>query len=425
MSSARLTLGSFNVLNLVPGSTPELRHFFYRLEPQNSYWAADAGASGMSAYEQKIRWLAQQIDKMDCDVIAFQEVFAEEPLREAIALSKWAEHHHTLVMGGETEYEEAEFKGVPARVYYKPRVALLVRGDWKVDAEVLHEYPKGFSFNEPLLGRDGVEREFGYRVEGEPVRKMYRPTLRAELTLPEWSERLKGVEDDERGKVVVYAAHFKSKAPMADMPHEGSTADKARAYARQNALGAARSAMIRTVDAAALRWNVINDLEDKPNRPVVLVGDLNDELEAVSTDVAGGLSVPYFSRDDYPDDDREYMRHVCSDLALYSTARRHGRKTQRDVMYTFFWDGQHNTLDHILVSRHFMPDWMRENWGSPAVGDVGSLRVYNDHLMDDMLDDIEHWQVSKHHARRSDHGQVVVRLDWDRRPRDKDDDDDD
>jgi predicted extracellular nuclease len=163
---------------------------------------------------------------------------------------------------------------------------------------------------------------------------------------------------------------------------------------------------------------VIEDLETRPERPVVLLGDLNDELEAISTDIAGGLSVPYFSRDDYPDDDRELMRHVASDLALYSTARRHGRKTMRDVLYTFFWDGQHNTLDHVLVSRHFIPEWMREGWGSAAVGDVGSLRVFNDHLMDDMLDELEHWQVSKYHARRSDHGQVVVRLDWGRRPRD-------
>ena len=175
--------------------------------------------------------------------------------------------------------------------------------------------------------------------------------------------------------------------------------------------------MVRNIDAAAVRWRIVEDLERHPERPVVLMGDLNDELEAISTDVAGGLSVPYFSRDDYPDDDRELMRHVSSDLALYSTARRHARKTQRDVFYTFFWDGQHNTLDHILVSRHFVPDWMREDWGSPAVGDVGSLRVFNDHLMDDMLDELEHWQVSKYHARCSDHGQVVVRLDWNRRPK--------
>ncbi len=417
MSSARLTLGTFNVLNLVPGSTPEMRHFFYKAEPKQSYWAADPGDSGLSAYEQKLHWLARQIDLLNCDAIAFQEVFDEAPLREAIALSSWNEHPHTLVMGGAPSFVETEFKGTPARVYNKPRVALLVRGDWQVEAEVLDAFPAGFDFHEPLTGRDGSERAFAYQRNGEPVTHMYRPALRCVLTLPEWSERLQGVPEGERGQVVVYAAHFKSKAPMSERPQVGSSAEKARQYARENALGIARSAMIRNVDAAAVRWRIIEDLEGHPERPVVLMGDLNDELEAISTDVAGGLSVPYFSRDDYPDDDRELMRHVSSDLALYSTARRHARKTQRDVFYTFFWDGQHNTLDHILVSRHFIPHWMREDWGSPEVGDVGSLRVFNDHLMDDMLDELEHWQVSKYHARCSDHGQVVVRLDWNRRPK--------
>ena len=84
MSSARLTLGTFNVLNLVPGSTPELRHFFYKAEPKQSYWAADPGDSGLSAYEEKLHWLARQIDLLDCDAIAFQEVFDEAPLREAV-----------------------------------------------------------------------------------------------------------------------------------------------------------------------------------------------------------------------------------------------------------------------------------------------------------------------------------------------------
>lgn len=418
MSSARLTLGTFNVLNLVPGSTSEMRHFFYKAETRQSYWAGDEGDSGLSAYAEKLQWLARQIDLLDCDAIAFQEVFDEAPLREAIAMSSWGQHPFTLVMGGEPSFQDTNFNGTPARVYNKPRVALLVRGDWQVESEVLDSFPPEFDFHQPLVGRDGLERTFVYATDGETVSRMYRPALRCVLTLPEWSERLQGVPDGERGQVVVYAAHFKSKAPMADRSDSGNSVEKARRYARENVLGAARSAMIRNVDAAAIRWRIIDDLERAPHRPVILMGDLNDELEAISSDIAGGLSVPYFSRDDYPDDDRELMRHVSSDLALYSTALRHGHKTQRDVLYTFFWDGQHNTLDHILVSRHFIPDWMREDWGSPAVGDVGSLRVFNDHLMDDRLDELEHWQVSKYHARRSDHGQVVVRLDWNRQPKD-------
>ena len=174
-------------------------------------------------------------------------MFDEAPLREAIALSSWNEHPHTLVMGGEPGFEETEFKGTPSRVYFKPRVALLVRGDWQVEAEVLDAFPEGFGFDDPLIGRDGAERSFVYTKDGETVSRMYRPALRCVLTLPDWSERLLGVPEGERGQVVVYVAHFKSKAPMAERSQTGSSTEKARQYARENALGAARSAMIAAV----------------------------------------------------------------------------------------------------------------------------------------------------------------------------------
>ena len=147
MSSARLTLGTFNVLNLVPGSTSEMRHFFYKAETRQSYWAGDEGDSGLSAYAEKLQWLARQIDLLDCDAIAFQEVFDEAPLREAIAMSSWGQHPFTLVMGGEPSFQDTNFNGTPARVYNKPRVALLVRGDWQVESEVLDSFPPEFDFH--------------------------------------------------------------------------------------------------------------------------------------------------------------------------------------------------------------------------------------------------------------------------------------
>ena len=83
---------------------------------------------------------------------------------------------------------------------------------------MLDAFPAGFDFHEPLISRDGSERAFAYQRNGEPVSHMYRPALRCVLTLPEWSERLQGVPSGERGQVVVYAAHFKSKAPMSERP---------------------------------------------------------------------------------------------------------------------------------------------------------------------------------------------------------------
>ena len=406
-----LTLGTFNVLNLVPGSTPEQRHYFYEVKNKNDLWDQST-KDKPSEYQDKLDWLAAQYDRMACDLVAFQEVFEEAPLREALNRSELG-RGAKLVVAGEPVFEDTQAHGGPARIYKVPRVAIAVRGDWQIKASTIRDYPAQFDMGEVMAGRDGAQRRMAFEVEGQNVTKFYRPLLRAEVTLPDWSRGLKGLAPNTPATMVVYAAHFKSKAPMARLAQGANDGELAIDAARMSALGAARSAMVRNTDAAALRWLIMQDMIDQPDRPVVLMGDLNDELNAISTDIAGGLSIPYFRKDDYPDNDREQMRHTIADLSLFSTERMMNRKRQQDIHYTFTWDGAYQTLDHILVSKHFagLREY-REGWGTAELGHVGSMRVLNDHLMDDFLDDLEHWEVSKHHQRRSDHGQVVVRLDW-------------
>ena len=418
-SAKTLTLGSFNVLNLVPGSTPAQRHYFYDIKSKNDLWDQphDNNDDQPTEYEQKISWLAAQFDRMACDLVGFQEVFEEAPLREALDRSEQGGGAQ-LFIAGQPTFIDTQAHGSPARVYKVPRVALAVRGDWQVQARTVTDYPADFQMGEEMAGRDGKSRRMAFEADGQSIQTFYRPFLRAEITLPNWSKSLKGVGDDALGQILVYVCHFKSKAPMARTA-QGLT-DQALAIdaAKLNALGAARSAMVRNTDAAALRWLIIQDLLEQPNRPVILLGDLNDELSAISTEIAGGLSIPYFRKDDYPDNDREAMRHQIADLSLFATEKIMARKRLRDVHYTFTWDGGYDTLDHILVSKHFAPmSSVREGWGTPEVGHVGSLRVLNDHLLDDFLDDLEHWEVEKHHRKRSDHGQVIARLDWEIAPK--------
>ena len=82
------------------------------------------------------------------------------------------------------------------------------------------------------------------------------------------------------------------------------------------------------------------------------------------------------------------------------------------MYFTHIYDGFHDSLDHVLVSSHFVPRWLRDGYGRENIGKVGTLRVFNDHLLNSELDDIQAKKIGKFFHTRSDHGQLSVRIDW-------------
>lgn len=79
--------------------------------------------------------------------------------------------------------------------------------------------------------------------------------------------------------ITVFVAHLKSKRPIVP--------DELRHSATAKAVGHALSLIHRAAESAALRCLVVDDIR-KNNRPVVVLGDLNDTVHSVTTEIVSG-----------------------------------------------------------------------------------------------------------------------------------------
>ncbi len=290
-------------------------------------------------FDKKIDWIANQLKTMDCDVVGFQEVFHKEALEQAIDKSGLYNGVEPLVIGETGE---------------SPVVGLVSKYPVKASESIV-QFP-----GESIIIPD---------QDGDIKNEFSRPVLKATIELP--------VNDD----VVMFVAHLKSKRPLVDQ-------DK-RDDLKAQALGKAKSLFIRASEATALRFILIDEMKDTKT-PVIVLGDLNDSAQSVTSDILAG-SAPWKK---LPFDKKKQRW----DQLLYSTYGLQARKSDRDVYYTHLYNGFHESLDHILVSEEFYtrnPD---------KIGVVQYMRVLNDHLVDETIRDVEipKWQ--------SDHAQVMVSI---------------
>jgi len=409
----RFSIGNFNVRNLVPASTDAGYHFFYAPEKHNCY--RDHGSKDQTPYQKKIRWLASQLDRMQCDIVCFEEVFELEPLQHVIDASSYA-GKVKLYLCGNPVYREERYRGTNAKIYTHPRIAIMIHKDYELrDMNELAEFPKEFNFARKVEEFSGRNWQIQLTQDGKSVHKFNRPVLRARIRMPKRFANAVGSHRGETPEILLYAAHFKSKRPIQARTSGDSTRDMAQNYLIENAVGQARSLMLRAIEAAALRCYVLDDLTNT-DTPVFLLGDLNDGPHGATTEIAGGLSLVNMP---LPGLGRDEENNLAADLTMYNAYELQTRRTRRDVYYTHIHKGIHDTLDHIMVSSHFVPRPLREDVGRNPIGKIGTLRILNDHLLNQDLDDMRSERVGKYLHTRSDHGQISVRIDWREKPRAK------
>lgn len=321
----RVRIGTFNLFNLV---SPDVRFYGGLVyEP--------------ALYQQKVDWIARQLDDMRPDIIGFQEVWHQEALATALKRSD-ATHQHQIVMEGETGHH--------------PEVALATRY--------------------PVLEHERIEnftQAMMLKLDDEvvvPCERFTHAVLKVRL------EMRPGLP------VTVFVAHLKSKRPKF-LRGEDRSDPVCQAQAR------ARSLVLRATEAIALRQLLLREMEGNEDAVIVL-GDLNDtEVSVTSTIVSGDAPPRDWSHAD--------KRRVW-DTLLYNTKTIQARQSYRDVYYTHIYNGQYESLDHILVSQEFY----RQNREAP--GYVEYVTVLNDHLLDETTasERVPLW--------RSDHGQVVATI---------------
>ena len=301
-----LRFATFNVCNLaLPGMT------FYADQPPYSE----------AEYEAKITWIAQQLDRLDADVIGLQEIFSQAALRDVLARTQhYRDAHHV----GEDPDPQAE--------KFTPSVALISRLPVAPGAGIIAELPDNLSIDIP-----GV---------AHPMRRFTRPVLHAQIQV---SPSL---------VIDAYVCHLKSK-----LPDYLQDADNQTRLSDLSGMAMLRSLIRRGTDALGLRTLLTRRLRST-RRPIIVMGDFNDVADAISTRMVMGLG-RYDAADEETIDDR-----------LFESYRIQSRRDPlRDVGYTHIHDGSFETIDHILVSAAFNPEL------PGAIGEVLDVRYLNDHMI--------------------------------------------
>ena len=271
----------------------------------------------VAEYEAKRDWTADQIDRMNADVIVFQEVFHVQALEEAVRASRTMRHAKIIAR---------DAVRMSPKNTLVPQVAIVTRLPLAQEPIWVSQYSEKVSITPP-----------GY---DEPINQITRAVPHVTVTLPNDT------------KLHVLGLHLKSKRPDYLASEDESNPDDL-------ALATYRSLMRRGADAIAIR-HYLNGLLQRNHEPCIVAGDFNDHAYAVSTQLIAGTG--RFGKSFY-------------DFQLFDAMRIQTKNDpQRYVAYTYIHDGSLEVLDHVFVSEEFHSESRHQ---IALVRDVYSL---NDHL---------------------------------------------
>ncbi|MEL6837774.1 MAG: endonuclease/exonuclease/phosphatase family protein [Pseudomonadota bacterium] len=390
----RFTIASFNVKNLI-----EAGQEYYRFEeytPEEFAW--------------KRAWLADQLLTMNADIVCFQEIFTEDALRDVVIETdelgmaaneanipdrskRYARKAIFRKLAYEPYTESAlafapnSFDGGPGQ--RRPGVAVLSRLGFGGLPEVIQDLPEPLDV--PFSDLDGSDGG-SYRIK-----RLSRPILKVRIPVGDTV-------------ITVFNCHLKSKLGEFPRP-DGATfppeADLVNYDAAGRAMGSLRSALRRMAEAWVLRRAILAELD--AGNPVMVLGDFNDSEHAVSSEIITG-EAPFRNyawirrhdandrRDRYTDEEDTIIQEKINRVRLYSAEKLFVRKSLRDMVYTSAFGGVFESIDQILMSRHFLPDF------AGKIGEMEYFSVLNDHLTDGSHPEAPYNKLA------SDHGQIMAHM---------------
>jgi len=323
MARSRIVFATFNLRNLqLPGAPVYGDENFYSEED----------------FRAKRAWIAARLVEIDADVIGFQEVWSEAALKDCF---------------GEAGLLDAyDFAARDAPNSGSIQVALAVRKG---------RLREGFEWIEPFPAE--------LRLRKRPPKRPSEPNHAVDVRMDSFSRPVLRAVVKAPGRsapdIQIYVAHLKSKRPIdLDAPErQGLASEEARA------IGEALSLIRRGAEAAALRL-VLGKAMTGNDVPTVVLGDLNDDVLAVTTTiVTGDPSYKLFATSPIGK-----KATKIGDYGLYSTQVLQEYRSLRDVTYTYIYKNKMEVLDHIMVSEQFYDHSLKRIWA------FRELKVWNDYL---------------------------------------------
>ncbi|GAD01232.1 predicted extracellular nuclease [Agarivorans albus MKT 106] len=283
-------------------------------------------------YDNKVRWLVNQLQTIGADLWGFQELWHADALLDLFQNAGLDSQYQLLVPDGHQG---------------KIACAAAVRNELLVgQAEWISQFPASFK-----LASQGDDAQTG--ALDLDINSFSRPVLHFQI---------KPHADEEN--VHVYVCHFKSKRPTRIDNEDWY--DDAQHKPHRNALGYAISTLRRTAEAVALRM-ILTEQMKHTDTPVIVLGDLNDGQASNTLNIL--TEQPRFLLDG--------DARGGADNALYSAGTMQQYRSQRDVYYTHVHNNQLESLDHILLSEQFYDKSRDRIWAFKG------LEVFNDHLNDE------------------------------------------
>lgn len=309
-------------------------------------------------YYNKVGWIARQIVRLDVHVIGLTELGSDADQCVQALQSAIAELAPTRAMPH--YYAGAASLGTPIRNAVLSRFPL-------ADQSSLVHYPINFQVD---LLRPGTDTDNPANWVVVPSSRFSRPVAQVQVRPPQATP------------FNLLVVHLKSKRPKT-AAHDGYS----------DAIGAARSAIMRNVEAAALRTYLDDFLVDQYDNvdrdvPTFLVGDFNDTPTSVPVEIIRG---PFDAR---PGPASTWT--TPDKRRLLSCARLHMKfSAYQDKLYSYVHDENFSLIDQIFASEHVVSRFDR-------------FEVYNDHVLRH-----QDWGSNSDEARRyksevSDHGIVVA-----------------
>lgn len=391
----RFSIASFNVKNLIG---PDQEYYeFQRYTPEEYAWKQD--------------WLADQLLTLDADVVGFQEIFDEAPLRELVAeadrrgiaaneaaVPDPSKRYHRKAIfrkiafggyaGADLAFAPNANDGAPGQ--RRPGLAILSRNGFDGPPEVIQ------ALTEPLvipMAALGGEAGAGQYV----LHRLSRPILKVRVPVG--------------GRIVtIFNCHLKSKLGEFITPEGAEFAPEEVLTAYDpagRAMGSLRAAIRRMAEAWLLRREILAELDR--GHPVMVLGDFNDGEHAVSSEIISG-EVPFRNyswmlrhdarapNDRYSKEENEQITEAVDRVRLRSAEKTFVRKSLRDMVYTAAFGGVFESIDQIFFSRHFDPEWDK------AIGEMEYFSVFNDHLTDGSHPEAPYNKLA------SDHGQIMAHM---------------
>lgn len=388
------TISSFNVKNLI-----EAEHEYYQFQTYTT-----------EEYTWKEDWLANQLLTLNSDIVCFQEIFSAQSLHDVITETnaRGAANNAEVIPSKDKRYHRrAIFKKLGFEVYDKkniffapnihdgepghrrPGLAIASRHGFVGTPEVIQVLDEPMTIKFPELG-GGDAGEF-------ILTRTSRPIIKARIPIGD--------------KVItVFNTHLKSKLGEYLTPKGAPfspEADLVNYDPVGRAMGSLRATIRRMAEAMVLRKLIVEELD--AGNPVMVLGDYNDGEHAVSSEIIAGekpfKNYAWMLRHDaekrndrYSDEENILIREAIESRAMISAEKLFVQKSLRDMVYTSAFGGVYESIDQILMSRHFLPNT------PDAIGEMEYFSVFNDHLTDGSHPEAPYNKLA------SDHGQIMAHM---------------